>query len=305
MTDPVPIDAMRSRAPRTGIQAGIVILLALLAFVAGIGLTVYAMKRVAWLGGGTSQTKRQAVAEPTGFSPAQPVNANGDVVTPDAAALASREAALAGQLTALEARTAAVTSEANAAAGQAARAEGVLVAVAARRALDRGTGLGYLEEQLRTRFGATQSRAVAEVIGASRQPVTLEDLRQGLDAIAPQIQTVDAGSWLESLRQELGSLIVLRRADTPSPRPADRLARARRLLEGGQVEAARAEVMRLPGARNAGNWLTAANRYVAARQALDRIETTALTMPAPAPAPAMAAPAPSATAPAVTATDGL
>ncbi|WP_238940792.1 hypothetical protein [Sphingomonas beigongshangi] len=300
MTDHVPIDAMRSRAPRNGIQAGVVILLALLAFVAGIGLAAYAMKRIAWFGGAPVQARRQAVAEPSGFSPSQPVNANDEGAAPDAAALASRQAMLAGQLSSIEARTATVTTEANAAAGQAARAEGVLVAVATRRALDRGTGLGYLEEQLRTRFGASQPRAVAEVIAAARQPVTLEDLRQGLDAIAPQIQTIGSSDLIVSLRQELGSLVVLRRADTPSPRPADRLARARRLLEGGQVEAARAEVLRMPGARNAGNWLSAAGRYVAARQALDRIETTALSMPAPTPV----APAPQPTAPAVT-TDGV
>jgi thioredoxin-like negative regulator of GroEL len=82
--------------------------------------------------------------------------------------------------------------------------------------------------------------------------------------------------------------------------PTDRLARARRLLEAGQVEAARAEVARLPGAAQAGNWMAAARRYVVARQALDVIENTALIgqagqpQPAPVviPAPVIVTPAP-------------
>ena len=68
---------------------------------------------------------------------------------------------------------------------------------------------------------------------------------------------------------------------------ADRLARARRLLEGGQVEAARAEVARLPGARDDGNWMAAATRYIQARHALDGIENAAIlgrvSQPNPAP----------------------
>ena len=199
--------------------------------------------------------------------------------------LAAREAALAGQLTALEARTAAVSADAAAARGQATRAEGLLIAFSARRALDRGLGLGYIEEQLRNRFGAIQPRAVIYVIQASRQPVTLEDLRQGLDAIAPEISTVSDDNWWQSLRREFGHLVVLRKAGTPSLLPGDRLARAKRLLEGGQVEAARAEVMRLPGAGDATNWLTAASRYVTARHALDLIENAAILGQAATPAP--------------------
>ncbi len=64
-----------------------------------------------------------------------------------------------------------------------------------------------------------------------------------------------------------------------------RRSRARRLLEAGQVEAARAEVARLPGAAQAGNWMDAARRYVLARQALDVIENTALIGQAGQPQP--------------------
>ncbi|MEH3160231.1 MAG: hypothetical protein PGN08_15745 [Sphingomonas taxi] len=152
MTDHRPIDpppaAPRARGTRTGVFLAIIAL----AFVAGAVLTGYLMRHVPWLSGITHTNTKTAQPEPTGFNPAQPLNATGESANPalDPNALASREATLAGQLTALEARTAAVTSDAGMAAAQAGRAEGLLVAFAARRALDRGVGLGYLEEQLRT-----------------------------------------------------------------------------------------------------------------------------------------------------------
>lgn len=276
MSDYVPIDPPSGARGAQGLRTGVFLAIIALAFVAGAVLTGYLMRHVPWLGGTTSAQK--ATPEPVNYNPALPLNANGERTNPqlDPNALASREATLAGQLSALQTRTAAVTTDANAAAAQAGRAEGLLIAVAARRALDRGVGLGYLEEQLRSRFGTAQPKAVAAVIDAARQPVTLEDLRQGLEAIAPDIASVSTDGWLASLRREVAGLVVLRQAGTPSPRPADRLARARRLLDGGQVEAARAEVARLPGAAQAGNWMQAADRYIEARRALDLIENAAL-----------------------------
>lgn len=304
MTDYVPIDRTPGPAPARGPRTGVFLAIIAFAFIAGAVLTGYLMKRVAWLGApfGTQQVAaKRATPEPTNFNPAQPLNANGEATNAalDPTALASREATLAGQLTALEARTAAVTSDAANAAAQAGRAEGLLVAFAARRAIDRGVHLGYLEEQLRTRFGTVQPRAVAAVIEAARQPVTLEDLRQGLDVIAPEIATVSSDGWWASLRREMSGLIVLRKAGTPSPRPTERLARARHLLEGGQVEAARAEVARLPGASDAGNWMQAANRFVTARHALDLIENAAIMGQASKPTVTAAAPAPAAELPAM------
>ncbi|WP_267394823.1 MULTISPECIES: hypothetical protein [unclassified Sphingomonas] len=296
MTEFVPISATRTRGPRTGV----IIALVALAFIAGLALMGVMMKRLPWLGGtpGTAHVSAATAAADrdkaaAGYSPAQPLNANGETPVTDTATLVTREAALAAQLAALEARTATVTATATVAGNQATRAEGMLVAFAARRALDRGLGLGYLEEQLRTRFGTSQPRAVTTVIQAARQPVTLEDLRQGLDAIAPDLNTISSDGWFTAIRRQLGNLVVLRKAGTPSTLPADRMARAKRLLEGGQVEAARAEIARLPGARDAGNWMEAANRYVTARAALDQIENAAIlgqgNQPAPPPA---AAPAP-------------
>ena len=294
MTDYVPTDPSPARG-----RTGLILALVAVAFIAGIVLMGYAMKHLPWFGNKvTSVAARQHVApaDPVDYSPPDTLNANGQSTeaarASDPTILATREAALAGQLTALEARTAAVSADAAAARGQATRAEGLLIAFAARRALDRGLGLGYIEEQLRNRFGTIQPRAVIYVIQASRTPVTLEDLRQGLDAIAPEISTVSDDNWAQSLRRELGNLVILRKAGTPSPLPSDRLARAKRLLEGGQVEAARAEVVRLPGAGDAANWLTAANRYVTARHALDLIENAAIlgqATPPPAPPAGVAA----------------
>jgi hypothetical protein len=163
------------------------------------------------------------------------------------------------------------------ASGNATRAEGLLVAFAARRALDRGLGLGYIEGQLRQRFGATQPRAVATIVQASRNPVTAEDLRLGLSSIGSELMSGgDSDGWLDSFRRELASLVVIHKEGSLSSRPSDRLSRARHLLEGGQVEAALAEVKRLPGAARADRWIDAAQRYVDARRALDVIETAAI-----------------------------
>ena len=205
-----------------------------------------------------------------------PVPASAVAATIDPATLAVREGVLAGQLAALEARTAAITADAIAAGGQAGRAEALLVAAATRRAIDRGLPLGYLEPQLRSRFGTVQPQAVQLVVDAAHQPVTREDLRQGLDAIAPDLTTGAGEGWWTGLRRQLGSLVVLREAGTPSPLPTDRLHRAQRLLDGGQVEAAQAEVARLPGAGGASKWLDAARRYALTRQALEALEATAL-----------------------------
>jgi hypothetical protein len=57
----------------------------------------------------------------------------------------------------------------------------------ARRALDRGVSLGYLEGLLRQRFGGTQPVAVGTVITSARQPVTLEELQVGLQEVGPEL----------------------------------------------------------------------------------------------------------------------
>lgn len=180
----------------------------------------------------------------------------------------------------LEQRIAEVDNQSRAAVGNADRAEGLLVAFAARRALDRGVALGYLERLLRQRFGDTQPQAVATIITASRQPVTLEELQEGLQEVGPQLTGGSPDqNWWSALRAELADLVTVRKAGTPSTLPNERLTRARRRLEAGQVDVALAEVLRLPARENAEEWIADARRYVAARRALDTIETAALLEP--------------------------
>ncbi|QTH21270.1 hypothetical protein HRJ34_23615 [Rhizorhabdus wittichii] len=179
----------------------------------------------------------------------------------------------------IDERTAAATSEAH-------RAERLLIAFAARRAIERGAPLGYLEGVLRERFGRTEPQAVATVISAGRQPVTIGQLRDGLEALGPQLSSAsDDAGWWESIRRELDELVVIRRADTVSTAPVDRFARARDDIAAGHVDAALLEVARLPNRRVATAWIVSARRYVQSRAALDRIETAALLDPIPAPVP--------------------
>ncbi len=199
--------------------------------------------------------------------------------------------ALAARVAELEQRLSRITLQAESASGNASRAEGLLVAFAVRRALDRGLSLGYLDAQLRLRFGDDQPNAVKTIIDTSRDPVTLEQLRAGLDALAPQLvgrSSETGGSLWTGLRRELGELFVVRAAGTQSPRASERLDRARRYLAAGQADNAIAEVEAMPGVDVAGEWLIDARRYHEARRALDLIETAAILEPRDSPAAALA-----------------
>ena len=198
--------------------------------------------------------------------------------------------ALAARVAELEQRLSRITLQAESASGNASRAEGLLVAFAVRRALDRGLSLGYLEAQLRLRFGDDQPNAVKTIIETSREPVTLEQLRAELDAIAPELvgRNGDKGSLWTGFRRELGELFVVRPAGTQSPRASERLERARRYLAGGMADKAIIEVEAMPGAAAANEWLIDARRYNEARRALDLIETAAILEPRDGPAVAMA-----------------
>lgn len=180
----------------------------------------------------------------------------------------------------VEERLAELDAQSRAAVGNADRAEGLLVAFAARRALDRGVALGYLESLLRQRFGGTQPQAVATVLTAAREPVTLQELQEGLKEVRPQL--TGAGpeqGWWDALKAEISGMVTVRKQGTPSTMPAQRLERAERRLETGQVDVALAEVLRLPGHEKASEWIADARRYVLARRALDTLETAALLEP--------------------------
>ncbi|WP_277979669.1 hypothetical protein [Sphingomonas phyllosphaerae] len=246
-------------------RMGPVLVIAVIGFAIGLALMAYASRNAPGLFGRATAPAAAPTVAPT----AAPI-------IPDVATLALREAALAAQLANLEARAARIDGESAQAESNAGRAEAILITFAARRALDRGVGLGYLEGELRRRFGTAFPREVDGVIRDSRAPVTLEDLREGLTAAAPTL-LAQKSDWWAGIGSELRSLVVVHRAGTPSPLPSDRLARARRQLGTGNVETALAEVERLPGAGEASNWIAAARRYVEARAALDTLESAAIT----------------------------
>jgi hypothetical protein len=186
-------------------------------------------------------------------------------------------AADAARISTLEARLSAIEGQAEAAAGSAGRADALLVAFAARRAIDRGVALGYLEPLLMQRFGGQHQAAIATIVTASRDPVRLDSLIAEYQALGPALRRGGPEeSWWDGFRRELGSVVSVHRADTPSPQPQARYNRALARLEAGQVDTALAETMRLPGSASAAQWISRARRYIAAHRALDEIESAAL-----------------------------
>jgi hypothetical protein len=177
----------------------------------------------------------------------------------------------------LEARIARVENATQRAEGFAGRADALVVAFAARRAIDRGVALGYLEPLLIDRFGAEHQPAVATIITASRQPVRLNDLIAQYDSLGPELRRGGPQeSWWSGVKRELGSLVEIHRAERPAANPDARYNRAAQRLASGDVDQALAETMRLPGAASAGDWVGKARRYIAAHRALDEIESAAL-----------------------------
>lgn len=200
--------------------------------------------------------------------------------SPSAAGLESAQTALGVRMAELEQRMTKLNLEAEAASGNAARAEGLLIASAARRTVERGAPLGYLEDQLKLRFGNAQPNAVATLSEVSRSPVTLDALEQGLAGLEPSLVDLPRDTNVVSrVRQELSNLFVIRRVSAPSPAPEKRYERARVFLETGRAEAAIGEVERMPGHEAAREWLALAQRYVRAQRALDLIETAAILEP--------------------------
>jgi hypothetical protein len=183
----------------------------------------------------------------------------------------------AQKLVDLESRLTRMESAAQQAAGSAGRADALLIAFAARRAIDRGVALGYLEPLLLDRFGSTHRRAVATIITGARSPVSLEQLSAQFETLGPTLQGggPEEGFW-DGVKRELGSLVSIRRGDRPSPRPSATYQRARARLAAGQVDLALAEAMRLPGITRAQPWVDKARNYVAVQRALDEIESAAL-----------------------------
>ena len=134
----------------------------------------------------------------------------------DIATLAAREQALAARLDELALRIRDVDGSARAASSYATQAERLMIAFAARRAVERGQPLGTLENQLRARFAEREGEAVAAIVQVAAQPVTLGDLRLALETIAPRLANGPEDSLWARARRMFGDLVVLRSEDSPS-----------------------------------------------------------------------------------------
>lgn len=230
----------------------------------------------------TPPAEAEATPEPTptaAASQAAEMTEAAEVAAEAVERVAEQQGGLEQRLAAAEQRLARLDLQAQAAAGNAARAEGLLIAFATRRAIERGAELGYLADQLRLRFGDSWPNAVRTIITFSRDPITLDVLLARLEGLGPQLRERDGIDSWEDFRRELSELFIIRRESTPSPQPERRLERARQFLESGRIAAAIGEVRNMPGAESAEAWIADAERYAAAMEALETIETAAVLDP--------------------------
>lgn len=212
--------------------------------------------------------KLAAPAPPVGVEPSAKVATAGRIDDP---VLAARLAVIDDRIARLD--TAMSLRQTNAD-----RAEALVIALAARRAIDRGLPLGSLVPQLRLQFADSQPNAVASIVSASGGGDTISALARRLEALEAVTLQPPARSLSQRISDFTSNLIVLRPADSPSTLPTARYADAREKLADGDLDAAIASVNALPGAGDARvqQWLAEARRYAEVRRALDLIEDAAL-----------------------------
>ncbi len=261
---------------KSGLKFRHIAILLFLAFVGGIGLTAWIASQyglIEWRSGimPTPKTAPAIAAKPAPTA-ALPAPQIAPIIVPPAP----------------DAGAAAAIDTTN-------RSEAMMIAFAARRAIEGGTSLGNIAGQLQQRFGASAPDAVQNIIAGAQQPVTLSGLQSEFDGFDDKLAnaSVDAGIWV-NMRRELSELFVLRRGNMPRNSPAMRLDRARQMVNSGDITGAVDQVAPLPGAAIAANWLQRARRYIATENALNVIERAALV-------PAIVVEPPSAEAPAASA----
>ena len=260
---------MNATAPRSRLNWSAWLLIGLTLLIAGAAAATWALARY------NRAAHVLGVASPQPAATAPPRAAAIVPQSPESEAVEA--AAVEARIAGLEARLGRVENAARRAEGSAGRTDALVVAFATRRAIDRGVSLGYLETLLVDRFGARHPRAVATIVTTSRTPVRLDELTADYEKLGSELRSGGpSDNWLAKVQRELGSLVDIRRADAPSAKPDARYRRALSRLESGDVDAALAETMRMPGAARAGGWVNKARHYVAAHRALDEIESSAL-----------------------------
>ena len=267
---------------RKGPSAKPVLVAVLASFLLGgalAGYAVYSMTDRAPAATGNAPSKPQTLSSPASPPVPTPKATASQAAREAVQRVAEQQGGIDSRLAAAEQRLARLDLQAQAAAGNTARAEGLLIAFATRRALEKGAELGYLSDQLRLRFGDAMPNAVDTIIRTSRNPITLDQLIARLEGLSPRLSETNGQFGFARLSEELSQLFVVRRESAPSPQPQRRLDRARLFLESGRTDSAIAEVRNLPGASSAEGWIRDAERYAAVQRALDLIETAAVLEP--------------------------
>lgn len=281
MQDDAILMTPQTTRPRRSVSGQFMV--ALLAFMLGASL-------VGWLGwrGYLSQwfsaTAPDAASSAMVLDDGSLLEGNGAATPGNADAMTDQQRTAVGtlesRLAMLEDRLSRIDYQADIASGSSARSEGLLIAFAARRMVERGEPLRYIADQLRLRFSDAQPRAVQTVIDFSNQPVTVDELSARLDALAPDLSNEkhEESLWTQ-IRRELGGLFVVRNDTSSLVTPPARIERAKLMLTSRRIGPAIAEVERLPGADAAKKWISDAHRFEAVQQALDLLETTAMLEP--------------------------
>jgi hypothetical protein len=195
--------------------------------------------------------------------------------SPGENALSLRIAALAQRLDRLDQR-------AEAAAGNVEHTETLLLAFAARRALEHGAPLGALGDQLKLRFGAAQPAAVATLIAGGKDLVPISQLAARLDAMEPALTTAPGRQTMWGrIAREVSELFVIRRDWALPSDAAAQFGDARLALSQGRIDDAIAQVQHLSAGRDTAAWVAAARRTRDVERALDAIDMAAVVDPRP------------------------
>jgi hypothetical protein len=164
-----------------------------------------------------------------------------------------------------------------------AHTEAMLLAIAARRAIENGKPLGGLLPRLQTTFGQTQAQALATLAAAGESPLSNAVLLAEFEEIAPKLSRPAGTGWAR-IQYELSTLFVLRRSDRAQSPSAARILRIKQNLMAGETPTALRLVRALPGAPNAADWIAKAQKAIAVKGALDTLDRaaiSAITAPAP------------------------
>ena len=147
-----------------------------------------------WTGVGPNDlitVKRDQPAALTGPAPTPTASASGPTAAQARQAVAQvqqvvqQQGGLDSRVAAMEQRLSNLDMQLQAASGNAARTEGLLVAFAARRAVERGDPLGYLADQLQLRFGETHANSVRTIVESRTSPSRSTSSSRGFKGSSP------------------------------------------------------------------------------------------------------------------------